>query len=189
LISREGNKVRVEQKGEMGFFFYKEPVAMLLDVHEEPPNAHHGARHRGQHQGSRDPVRAALLGRGVQARLRGTLHPGLFHTPAHRHAIMNRLIERRFRAMVNEIQAATLSRAPRPSRNEKRAALSRRPSVLRVLIFPKICTGPAGRRVIRVFLVEPSESMYTDWLAFVGAHLGAQLDVLGRQIRKGQGPS
>src|SRR5262252_10137778 len=38
VVSREGNVVKVEQKGDVGFFFYKEPVTMLLEVHEEPPS-------------------------------------------------------------------------------------------------------------------------------------------------------
>ena len=36
ILSRDGNKVRVEQKGVVGFWFYKEPVVVILEVHEEP---------------------------------------------------------------------------------------------------------------------------------------------------------
>ena len=36
VVSREGNKVRVEQKGDVGFLFYREPVNVTLEVDEEP---------------------------------------------------------------------------------------------------------------------------------------------------------
>ena len=36
VISRHGNVVRVEQTGDIGFLFYKEPVNVIFEVHEEP---------------------------------------------------------------------------------------------------------------------------------------------------------
>jgi len=78
--------VRVEQKGEMGFFFYKEPVAMLLDVHEEPPTRITARGIEGNIKGLETRYELHSSAAGVRLDLRGTLHPGLFHTPAHRHA-------------------------------------------------------------------------------------------------------
>src|SRR6266702_3040157 len=36
VVSRDGNRVRVEQKGDFGFFFYRQPVEVMLEVVEEP---------------------------------------------------------------------------------------------------------------------------------------------------------
>src|SRR2546430_317601 len=36
VVSRDGNRVRVEQKGDFGFFFYRQPVEVMLEVAEEP---------------------------------------------------------------------------------------------------------------------------------------------------------
>src|SRR5438445_13820847 len=36
VVSRSGNRVQVEQKGEFGFFFYRQPVDVTLEVLEQP---------------------------------------------------------------------------------------------------------------------------------------------------------
>ncbi|HYS57687.1 MAG TPA: SRPBCC family protein, partial [Burkholderiales bacterium] len=36
VVSRDANRVLVEQKGEFGFFFYRQPVDVVLEVVEEP---------------------------------------------------------------------------------------------------------------------------------------------------------
>src|SRR6266704_5712079 len=38
VVSRSGDRVRVEQKGEFGFFFYRQPVDVTLEVFEQPPH-------------------------------------------------------------------------------------------------------------------------------------------------------
>ncbi|HZT62830.1 MAG TPA: SRPBCC family protein [Burkholderiales bacterium] len=104
VISRDGNKLRVEQKGEMGFFFYKEPVSMLLDVHEEPPTRITARGIEGNIKGLETRYELHSSAAGVRLDYAGRFIPDFSIPPLIGMPIMNRLIERRFRAMVNEIQ-------------------------------------------------------------------------------------
>jgi len=104
VISREGNKLRVEQKGEMGFFFYKEPVDILLDVHEEPPTRITARGIEGNIKGLETRYELHSSDAGVRLDYAGRFIPDFSIPPLIGMPIMNRLIERRFRAMVNEIQ-------------------------------------------------------------------------------------
>ena len=104
VISREGNKLRVEQKGEMGFLFYKEPVAMLLDVYEEPPTRITARGIEGNFKGLETRYELHSSDAGVRLEYAGRFIPDFSIPPLIGMPIMNRLIERRFRAMVNEIQ-------------------------------------------------------------------------------------
>jgi carbon monoxide dehydrogenase subunit G len=104
VVSRQGNVVRVEQKGDVGFFFYKEPVNMLLEVHEEPPRRITARGIEGNVKGLETRYDLESSAAGVRLDYAGRFEPDFAIPPLIGMPIMNRLIERRFRAMVNEIQ-------------------------------------------------------------------------------------
>ncbi|HZF19332.1 MAG TPA: SRPBCC family protein [Burkholderiales bacterium] len=104
VVSREGNVLRVEQKGDVGFFFYKEPVNMLLEVHEEPPSRITARGIEGNIKGLETRYDLQSSAAGVRLDYAGRFEPDFSIPPLIGMPIMNRVIERRFRAMVNEIQ-------------------------------------------------------------------------------------
>jgi carbon monoxide dehydrogenase subunit G len=104
VVSRDGDRLRVEQKGDMGFFFYKEPVDMLLEVHEEPPIRITARGIEGNIKGLQTRYELSPTGAGIRLEYTGRFVPDFSIPPLIGMPLMNRLIERRFRAMVNEIQ-------------------------------------------------------------------------------------
>jgi len=104
VVSRQGNVLRVEQKGDVGFFFYKEPVSMLLEVHEEPQTRITARGIEGNIKGLETRYDLQSSAAGVRLDYTGRFEPDFSIPPLIGMPIMNRVIERRFRAMVNEIQ-------------------------------------------------------------------------------------
>jgi carbon monoxide dehydrogenase subunit G len=104
VVSRQGNTVRVEQKGDVGFFFYKEPVSMLLEVHEEPPTRMTARGIEGNIKGLETRYELHSSDAGTRLVYIGRFVPDFTIPPLIGMPIVSRLIERRFRALVNEIQ-------------------------------------------------------------------------------------
>jgi carbon monoxide dehydrogenase subunit G len=104
VVSRVGNVVRVEQKGDVGFFFYKEAVNMLLEVHEEPQTRITARGIEGNVRGLETRYDLQSSAAGVRLDYAGRFVPDFSIPPLIGMPIVSRLIERRFRAMVNEIQ-------------------------------------------------------------------------------------
>ena len=103
VVSRDGNRLRVEQQGDVGFFFYREPVNMVLDVHEEPPSRITARGIEGNIRGLETRYELHSSGAGVRLDYAGRFVPNFSIPPLIGMPIVNRLIERRFRAMVDEI--------------------------------------------------------------------------------------
>ena len=104
VVSRDGNKVRVEQKGDVGFFFYKEPVNVLLEVHEEPPRRITAKSIEGNVRELETRYELQASASGVKLDYAGRFVPSFAIPPLIGMPLVNRLIERRFRAMIEEIQ-------------------------------------------------------------------------------------
>jgi len=104
VVSREGNKVRVEQKGDVGFFFFKEPVNVTLEVDEEPPRRILARSVAGNVKGLETRYELHTSGAGVRLDYTGRFVPAFSIPPLIGMPIVSRLIERRFRAMIDEIQ-------------------------------------------------------------------------------------
>jgi len=104
VVSREGNKLRVEQKGDVGFFFYKESVNVLLEVDEEPPRRIVARSIEGNVKGLETRYELHSSGAGVRLDYTGRFVPAFSIPPLIGMPLVSRLIERRFRAMVEEIQ-------------------------------------------------------------------------------------
>jgi ribosome-associated toxin RatA of RatAB toxin-antitoxin module len=104
VLSREGNKVRVEQKGDIGFFFYKEPVNVTLEVVEEPPNRITSRSVEGNIRALESHYTLQAAGEAVKLDYSGRFEPDFTIPPLIGMPIVSHMIERRFRAMVDEIQ-------------------------------------------------------------------------------------
>jgi carbon monoxide dehydrogenase subunit G len=104
VVSRDGNRLRVEQKGDVGFLFYKEPVNVLLEVHEEPPTRITARSIQGNVQQLETRYELYTSGAGTRLDYAGRFVPDFPIPPLIGMPIVNRLIERRFRAMIVEIQ-------------------------------------------------------------------------------------
>jgi len=104
VVSRDGNRLRVEQTGNVGFFFYREPVNVVLDVLEEPPHRITARSIEGNVKGLETRYDLHASAAGVKLDYAGRFVPAFPIPPLIGMPLMNRLIERRFRAMVEEIQ-------------------------------------------------------------------------------------
>lgn len=104
VISRHGNVIRIEQAGDVGFFFYKEPVNVVLEVHEEPQHRITARSIEGNVRGLETRYELDASGTGVRLDYTGRFVPAFAIPPLIGMPLVNRLIERRFRAMVEEIQ-------------------------------------------------------------------------------------
>jgi ribosome-associated toxin RatA of RatAB toxin-antitoxin module len=104
VVSRDGDRIRVEQRGDVGFFFYREPVNMLLEVREEPPSRITARGIEGNIKGLETRYELRASEAGIKLDYAGRFVPDFSIPPLIGMPLMNRLIERRFRAMVGEIQ-------------------------------------------------------------------------------------
>jgi len=104
VVSREGNKVRVEQNGQAGFFFYTEPINVTLEIHEEPPGRITARGVEGNVKGLETRYDLHASDAGIKLDYTGRFVPGFSIPPLIGMPIMSRLIERRFRAMIDEVR-------------------------------------------------------------------------------------
>ena len=102
-VSRSGNRVRVEQKGEFGFFFYKQPVDVTLEVLEVPPHRIDARRIAGNIRELETRYELGTSAAGVRFDYSGRFIPDFSLPPLIGMPIVRRVVERRFRAMVEEI--------------------------------------------------------------------------------------
>ena len=104
VVSRDGNKVRVEQIGEVGFIFYKQAVTVILEVHEEPLRRITARGVEGNVKGLESYYELHALGPEVRLDYVGRFDPDFSIPPLIGMPVLRRVIERRFRAMVEEIK-------------------------------------------------------------------------------------
>lgn len=104
VVSRDGHKLRVEQTGEVGFIFYKQPVTVTLEVDEEPPRRITARGVEGNVKGLESYYELHASGPEVRLDYAGRFDPDFAIPPLIGMPVMRRVIERRFRAMVEEIQ-------------------------------------------------------------------------------------
>jgi len=104
VVSREGNKVRVEQKGDVGFIFYKQPISVTLEVYEEPQRRISARGIEGNVRGLETHYELHHSGPEVKLDYGGRFDPDFVIPPLIGMPLLRRVFERRFRAMVEEIQ-------------------------------------------------------------------------------------
>ncbi len=103
VVSRDGNRFLVEQKGEFGFFFYRQPVEVMLEVVEEPRRRIDARRISGNIRDLETRYELKASDPGVKLDYVGRFIPEFSVPPFFGMAMVRRIIERRFRAMVEEI--------------------------------------------------------------------------------------
>jgi hypothetical protein len=103
VVSRDGNRVVVEQKGEFGFFFYRQSVDVMLEVVEEPRRRIDARRISGNIRELETHYELKASDPGVKLDYVGRFIPEFSVPPLFGLAMVRRIIERRFRAMVDEI--------------------------------------------------------------------------------------
>ena len=103
VVSRGGNRLLVEQKGEFGFFFYRQPVEVMLEVVEEPRRRIDARRISGNIRDLETYYELKASGPGLKLDYGGRFIPEFSVPPFFGMAMVRRIIERRFRAMVDEI--------------------------------------------------------------------------------------
>jgi len=102
-VSRDGNRVLVEQKGEFGFFFYRQPVDVILEVVEEPRRRIDARRISGNIRDLETHYDLKASDAGVELDYAGRFIPDFSVPPLFGMPMVRRIVERRFRAMVEEI--------------------------------------------------------------------------------------
>jgi hypothetical protein len=104
VVSRDGNRVLVEQKGEFGFFFYRQAVDVTLEVLEQPPLRIDAHRIAGNIKDLETRYELKVSDAGVKLTYTGRFIPDFSVPPLFGMPMVRRVIERRFRAMVEEIE-------------------------------------------------------------------------------------
>ena len=103
VVSRDGNRVLVEQKGEFGFFFYRQPVDVMLEVVEDPRRRIDARRISGNIRDLQTRYDLEASDAGVKLDYTGRFIPEFSVPPLFGLPMVRRIVERRFRAMVEEI--------------------------------------------------------------------------------------
>lgn len=103
VVSRSGDRILVEQKGEIGFFFYRQPVDATLEVREQPQRRIVARRIDGNIRVLETRYELETSDAGVRLDYSGRFIPDFYLPPLIGMPIMRRIVERRFRAMVDEI--------------------------------------------------------------------------------------
>jgi hypothetical protein len=104
VVSRDGNRVLVEQKGEFGFFFYRQPVDLVLEVVEDPMRRIDARRISGNIRELDTRYELEVSDAGVKLDYVGRFIPEFSVPPLFGLPMVRRVVERRFRAMVEEIE-------------------------------------------------------------------------------------
>jgi carbon monoxide dehydrogenase subunit G len=103
VVSRSGNSVRVEQRGEIGFLFYRQSVDAILEILEEPPSRIAARSVGGNVRDLETSYGLENLAHGVRLNYHGRFIPEFSVPPLIGMPFVRRVIERRFRAMIAEI--------------------------------------------------------------------------------------
>jgi len=103
VVSRSGDRILVEQKGEISFFFYRQPVDVMLEVREQPQRRIVARRIDGNIRDLETRYELEASEAGVRLDYTGRFTPDFYLPPLIGMPIMRRIVERRFRAMVDEI--------------------------------------------------------------------------------------
>lgn len=104
VIRRDGDQVLVEQTGDFGFLFFRQPVEVRLAVRESPPGriVAHAVGGNLQSMEGRYEVES-LPGNQVRLSYSGRLVPGFQVPPFVSRIAVRSTMDRQFRALVQEI--------------------------------------------------------------------------------------
>ena len=116
VLRREAGGVVVEQKGEFGFLFLRQPIEVTMAVSEEPQQRVLARAIAGNMKDLEGLYELQPLETGIRLRYHGRFVPDFFLPPLIGMPMVRRSLERRFRAMVEEIERrdALASDKPKP---------------------------------------------------------------------------
>jgi carbon monoxide dehydrogenase subunit G len=116
VVSRDGNRLVVEQKGAIWFFFYRQPVEVTFSVLEEPTHRISARATGGNVRELETRYELQSDGAGLRLAYTGRFIPSFRVPPLIGMPVIRHVLERRFRAMVEEIQrrAALAKGASKP---------------------------------------------------------------------------
>jgi carbon monoxide dehydrogenase subunit G len=104
VLRRDAGGVLVEQKGEFGFLFFRQPIEVTMAVSEQPPRRIAARAVAGNMKDMEGSYELQASEAGVRLGYSGRFVPDFFLPPLIGLPIVRRSMERRFRAMVEEIE-------------------------------------------------------------------------------------
>jgi carbon monoxide dehydrogenase subunit G len=104
IVQRNPDGLLVEQKGEFGFFFFRQPIEVTMAVSEQPPRRIFARAVAGNMKDMEGSYELQATEAGVRLGYSGRFVPGFFVPPLIGMPLVRRSLERRFRAMVEEIE-------------------------------------------------------------------------------------
>jgi len=104
VVRRTSDGVLVEQKGEFSFLFFRQPIEVTMAVSEQPPRRIVARAVAGNLKDMEGSYELQTSEAGVRLAYSGRFVPGFFLPPLIGMPIVRRSLERRFRAMVEEIE-------------------------------------------------------------------------------------
>ncbi|HLQ01342.1 MAG TPA: SRPBCC family protein [Burkholderiales bacterium] len=104
VLRRTSEGVLVEQKGEFSFLFFRQPIEVTMAVSEHPPRRIAARAVAGDMKNMEGSYELQPSEAGVRLVYSGRFVPGFFVPPLIGMPIVRRSLERRFRAMVEEIE-------------------------------------------------------------------------------------
>jgi len=104
VVKRDGSSVVVEQKGEFGFLFFKKDIDVTMAVSEQPPRRIDARAIAGNLKNMEASYELKASADGMQLGYTGRFVPDFFLPPLIGMPLVRRSLERRLRAMVNEIE-------------------------------------------------------------------------------------
>jgi carbon monoxide dehydrogenase subunit G len=104
VLRRTPDGVLVEQKGEFGFLFFRQSIEVTMAVSEQPPRRIVARAVAGNMKDMEGSYELQATEAGLRLAYTGRFVPGFFVPPLIGMPIVRRSLERRFRAMVEEIE-------------------------------------------------------------------------------------
>jgi carbon monoxide dehydrogenase subunit G len=104
VVQRGPEGVLVEQKGEFGFLFFRQSIEVTMAVSEQPPRRILARAVAGDMKDMQGSYELQASEAGLRLVYSGRFVPGFFVPPLIGMPLVRRSLERRFRAMVEEIE-------------------------------------------------------------------------------------
>jgi carbon monoxide dehydrogenase subunit G len=104
VLRRGPEGLLVEQKGEFGFLFFRQPIEVTMAVSEQPLRRIFARAVAGNMKNMEGSYELQATEAGVRLGYSGRFVPGFFVPPLIGMPLVRRSLERRFRAMVEEIE-------------------------------------------------------------------------------------
>jgi len=116
VLKRDADGLVVEQKGELGFLFFRRAIEVTMAVSEEPQRRIVARAISGNMKDMEASYELLPSGKGLRLAYYGRFVPDFFLPPLIGMPIVRRSLERRFRAMAEEIERRAALARDKPQR-------------------------------------------------------------------------